>query len=438
MARTLIKDAKGHGGDRKAPITICGFVDKIRDQKSIQFVVLRDITGRVQVTIFKPELPKIAEIFSALQIDSVVSVTGKVVDAPNVKLGGIEIIPTNVEILSSAKLSPIDEKTGPDLAMDYRWIDLRDDKKREIFKVMTYGEQAFRDFFIQNDFTEIHSPKITAVASEGGAEVFSIDYYGKKAYLTQSPQFFKQMGMAAGFERVFEIGAQYRAEKSYTSRHASESFALDFEMSYIDSHHDVMDMLENAVKHTHRQLKARAGEIIKNITGREFEPFAGEIPRVTLEQSYELLKKERNYDVPRASKGDLDPEGEKLLCEIAKEKYKSDFIFVTDFPAATRAFYSQKHDDNPLLCKSFDLLYKGLEITSGAKREHNPEKLRENMRAKGIDPKTMEFYIQFFEYGVPPHGGIGFGLGRFFARLLDLPALRDATFLFRGPDRLMP
>jgi len=433
MLRTLIKDLKAG-----KPATISGFVDKIRDQKSIQFVVIRDISGRVQVTVFKPELPKIAEIFSGLQVDSVVSIEGKVVDAPNVKLGGIEIIPTKVEVLSSAKLSPIDDKTGPDLAMDYRWIDLRDDKKREIFKVMTLGEMAFREWFIKEGFTEIHSPKITAIASEGGAEVFSIDYYGKKAYLTQSPQFFKQMAMSAGFEKVFEIGAQYRAEKSYTSRHASESFALDFEMSYINDHHDIMDTLESAVKYVHKQLKAKADNLIKDITGRDFTPAEAKFPRVTLEESYKLLKDIKKYDVPRASKGDLDPEGEKLLCEIAKEKYGCDFIFVTDFPAATRAFYSQKHDDNPLLCKSFDLLYKGLEITSGAKREHNPDKLRENMRAKGIDPKGMEFYIQFFEYGVPPHGGIGFGLGRFFARLLDLPALRDATFLFRGPDRLMP
>jgi aspartyl-tRNA synthetase len=423
---------------------ISGFVEKIRDQKSIQFVIIKDISGRVQVTVFKPDLPKIAEVFAPLQLGSVVSITGKVVAAPNVKLGGIEIIPTAVDVLSSAKLSPIDDQTGPDLAMDYRWIDLRDDKKRTIFNVMTLGEQAFRDWFIKNGFIEIHTPKITAVASEGGAEVFEIKYYDKKAYLTQSPQFFKQMSMAAGFEKTFEITPYYRAEKSYTSRHACESFNMDFEISYINDHHTLMDIEEAAIKSVHKVIEKKCGKMLKDVMGIDFHAQTNKFPRITLEESYELLKKHKNYDVPRASKGDLDPEGERLLCEISREKFKSDFIFITDFPAATRAFYSMKHPadpknpDAPILCKSFDLLYKGIEITSGAQREHNAEKLRENMRMKGIDPKNMEFYIQFFEYGCPPHGGIGFGLGRFFARLMDLTALRDATFLFRGPDRMQP
>ena len=433
MNRTQIKDLKP-----SANIKISGFVDTVRDQKSIQFVVIRDITGRVQVTVFKPELPKIAEIFTGLNVGSVVTIEGKVVSAPIVKLGGIEMIPAKVDVLSSAKLSPIDEKTGPDLAMDYRWIDLRDEKKRAIFTVSTVGEMAFREWFIQNGFTELHTPKITAQASEGGAEVFEIKYYDKKAYLTQSPQFYKQMAMAAGFEKFFEITPYYRAEKSYTSRHASEFFGLDFEISYINDHHDVMDTLENAIKYVHKQLESRCKDTLKTYFGMDFHAQTTKFPRVTLEESYELLKKEKNYDVPRASKGDLDPEGERLLCEISREKYKSDFIFITDFPAATRAFYSMKHDDNPVLCKSFDLLYKGVEIVSGAQREHNPARLRDNMRFKGIKPESMEFYTQFFEYGCPPHGGVGFGLARFFSRLLDLPNVRDATFLFRGPDRLNP
>jgi len=424
MKRTLIRDLKPG-----KTVTVAGFVDKIRDQKSIQFIVLRDRTGRVQVTVFKPDLPEIAKVFEGMTHDTVVSITGKVVAAPQVKLGGIELVPASVNILSPAKLSPIDEKTGPDLAMDYRWIDLRDDKKTQYFKVMTLGEQAIRDWFVKNEFIEIHTPKITAFSSEGGSEVFEVKYYDKKAYLTQSPQLFKQMAMAAGFERVFEIGPQYRAEKSYTNRHASESFALDLEISYINSHHDVMDLEEKMLKDVMTVLHKKCGTAL---------PPAGRFPRITLEQSYELLKKERNYIVPRASKGDLDPEGERLLCEISREKWNSDFIFVTDYPAAVRAFYSMKHEDNPMLTKSFDLLYKGQELNSGAMREHSPEKLRQNMRDKGINPADMEFYVQFFEYGCPPHGGIGFGLGRFFARLLDLPALRDVTFLFRGPDRLQP
>jgi len=426
MNRTQIKDLKP--GKK---VRVAGFLDTIRNQKSIMFLVLSDVTGKVQVTVFKPELPEIAAQLEPLQIGSVVAFEGKVVSAPNVKLGGIEIVPSKLEVLSSAKVSPIDENTGPDLAMDYRWIDLRDEKKRAAFQVMTIGEQAFRDWFIKNGFIECHTPKISAFASEGGAEVFDVNYYGKKAYLTQSPQLFKQMAMAAGFEKFFEIGPQYRAEKSYTNRHASESFALDFELSYIRDHHEVMDVLESVVKHVLKVVE-------KKCNLENFKAQTVKFPRITLEESYALLKSERDYDVPRASKGDLDPEGERLLCEIAKEKWASDFIYITDFPTATRAFYTMQHENDPRLSKSFDLLYKGLEITSGAQREHDPEKLKANLLAKGINPADMEFYTQFFEYGCPPHGGVGFGLGRFFARLLDFHALRDATFLFRGPDRLTP
>lgn len=433
MKRTLIKDIKP-----EKTVNIRGFIEKIRDQKSIQFIVVRDGSGKVQITVFKPDAPEIAETFSGLITGSTVSITGKVVAAPQVKLGGVEIIPTKVEVYSLAKPSPIDEKSGIDLQMDYRWLDLRDDKKLAWWKVMTIGMKAMRDWFVKNSFLEVQSPKITAFASEGGSEVFEIKYYDQKAYLTQSPQLFKQMAMASGFEKYFEIGPQFRAEKSYTSRHASESFALDFEISYIDDHHDIMDTQEKMLKYVLKEIEKNCGEMMKEKLGMNFKAQTEKFPRISLLDSYELLKKEKGYVVPRAAKGDLDPEAERLLCEIAKEKYNSDFIFITDFPAACRAFYSMKHENDPKLCKSFDLLYKGLEVTSGAQREHRVENLKQNMIEKGIKPENMDFYVQFFEYGVPPHGGIGFGLARFFSRLLDLPTIKDVIFLFRGPDRLAP
>jgi aspartyl-tRNA synthetase len=322
--------------------------------------------------------------------------------------------------------------------MDYRWIDLRDPKKLAYFQVQTVGERAMREYFTDNGFIEVHTPKITAFASEGGADVFELKYYGRKAYLTQSPQLFKQMAMSAGFEKFFEIGPQYRAEKSYTNRHASESFALDMEISYIDDHHDIMDAEESMLKFVLKEIERKCSGMMHDVLGIDFKAQTAKFPRVSLLEAYDMLEKEKGYLVPRSQKGDLDPEAERLLCEIAKEKFNSDFIFITDFPASARAFYSMKHDDDAKLTKSFDLLYKGLEITSGAQREHNPEKLKQNMIAKGINPKDMDFYVQFFEYGCPPHGGIGFGLARFFARLLDLPSIKDAIFLFRGPDRLAP
>ena len=423
MERTLIKNIKGG-----MTVNLRGFVDTIRNQKSIQFIIIRDRSGKVQVTVFKPEKPEIASVFEGLNIGSVVSVTGKAVSAPNVKLGGVEIIPESVEVLSTAKLSPIDAETGPDLCMDYRWIDLRDEAKQRVFKIQTAVVSAMRDFCVENEFVEIMTPKLTATASEGGSEVFEVKYFAKKAYLTQSPQFYKQAAMAAGFENFFEFTPYYRAEKSYTSRHATEAFCFDVEISYVRDHHDVMDFEEKLLIYVMKKIEAQFGIPAQTV----------KFPRVTLLESYELLKKERNYEVPRASKGDLDPEGERLLCEIAKQKWNSDFIFVTDYPFAARAFYSMKHENDPKLSKSFDLLYKGVEVNSGAQREHHPDKLRDNLRAKGIDPSTMEFYIQFFEYGCPPHGGFGMGLARFVSRMLDLPTIRDATFLFRGPDRLAP
>ena len=418
MKRIHVKDLKPN-----TKVLAAGFIDTIRNQKSIQFIVLRDVTGKVQITVYKPDLPEIAKTFEGLLTGSVVSVIGKVVAAPNVKLGGIEIIPESVEVLSSAKLSPIDEKTGPELAMDYRWIDLRDPQKIEWFKTQTLAEQAMRDFLIKNGFIEAHTPKISDSGTEGGSEVFEVKYYDRKAYLTQSPQLYKQMAMAAGFERFFEISSNYRAEKSYTSRHATEFFSIDIEMSYIKSHHDVMDMQEAMMNHV---LKALG------------QPKLAKFPRITLLESYELLKKEKNYEVPRASKGDLDPEGERLLCEISKEKWNSDFIHITDYPAACRAFYSMRHEDDPKLTKSFDLLYRGVEISSGAQREHNVEKLIQNIRDKGIDPASLQSYIRFFEYGCPPHGGFSIGLARFFAKYFGVPSVKDVVYLFRGPDRLAP
>ena len=433
MKRTLIKEIKSG-----TTVNLRGFVENIRNTKALLFVIIRDTTGKMQIFVSKESKPETAATFENLGTGSVVSITGKAVANPNVRMGGIEVIPDKIEVLSSAKLSPIDENSGPDLQMDYRWIDLRDTKKQALFTIQTVGERAMREYLIQNGFTEFHTSKITGFASEGGAEVFPIQYYGKKAYLTQSPQLYKQMAIAAGFEKFFEIGAYYRAEKSHTSRHASESFALDFEIAYIDSHHDLMDAAEEMLKYTLAEIEKTCGALIREIRGIDFRAQTAKFPRVTLSQAYELLEKERGYKIPHETNGDLNPDGERLLGEIAREKWNSDFIYVTDFPAETRAFYSMKDETDPKLTKSFDLLYKGLEIFSGAQREHNPEKLKQNMMQKGIDPKSMEFYTQFFEYGCPPHGGIGMGLARFFARLLDLPQIRDVVFLFRGPDRLAP
>jgi aspartyl-tRNA synthetase len=433
LKRTLISKLKPTD-----TVNIRGFVDTLRLQKSIQFIVIRDESGKVQVTVYRPELPKIAAVFDTLTPESTVSVTGKCVSAPNVKLGGIEIIPTGVEILSAAKLLPLDKDSGIELQMDYRWLDLRDRKKTAYFKLMTGITQIMREWFVNNGFIEGMTPKLTAFSTEGGAEVFRVKYFDSMAYLTQSPQLFKQMAMAAGWGKFFEFGACYRAEKSFTSRHATEFFALDAELAFIDDENDIMDAEEAMLLWTLKETKARYGKLFADELGIEFTAQTAAFPRVSLLDAYKLLETEKGYKVPKASKGDLDPDGERLLCEIAKEKFGSDFIWITKFPSAARAFYTKRYKDDPKISHGFDLLYKGVEITSGAVREENPDLLKENMKSKGINPDDMQFYIQFFEYGIPPHGGFAMGLARLYAKMFGAPSVKDTTFLFRGPTRLAP
>jgi aspartyl-tRNA synthetase len=419
-------------------VNIRGFADTLRLQKSIQFIIIRDETGKVQVTVYRPNLPEIAKIFDKITPESTVSVTGKCVSAPNVKLGGIEIIPTAVEILSAAKQIPIDKDSGIDLQLDYRWLDLRDRRKASYFKIMTGITQIIREWFVNNGYIECMTPKLTAFSTEGGAEVFKVDYFGTKAYLTQSPQLFKQMAMAAGFGKFFEIGACYRAEKSFTSRHATEFFALDAELSFIDDENDIMDAQEGMLLWTLKETEKRYGKMFKDELDIDFTAQRNKFPRITLLDAYKLLETEKGYKVPKAGKGDLDPDGERLLCEIAKEKFGSEFIWITHFPSVARAFYTKRDTADPKISHGFDLLFRGVEITSGAVREENAERLKDNMRSKGINPDDMRFYTQFFEYGVPPHGGFAMGLARFYSKLFNTPSLKDTTFLFRGPTRLAP
>ncbi|MCL2846140.1 MAG: aspartate--tRNA(Asn) ligase [Firmicutes bacterium] len=417
-------------------VTVHGWVDTLRDQKSMIFLVIRDRSGRVQVVIKKAENPEMAAAVEGLLTGSTVVVKGEVKDAPQVKLGGIEIVPISLTVTSRADVSPIDEKSGLDLLLDYRWLDLRDEKKLLYFQVQTAILKAMRDWFVQAGFIEIMTPKLNGSVTEGGAEVFEVKYFDQKAYLTQSPQFFKQMGIAAGFEKVFEVGGCYRAEKSFTSRHATEFFALDVEIGFIDDEHDVMDAEEAMLKYVLKQVVKTCAPIFKKLN-IDVEVPNGRFPRITLMQAYELLREERGYEVPKAAKGDLDPEAERLLCEISKEKWGSEFIFITNFPWSARPFYVMRMDGNKFT-RGFDLLYKGVEITSGGQREHTRAALEESCVMKGINPADMNNYIQFFDYGCPPHGGYALGLARFCAKVLGLPSVKDTTFLFRGPQRLAP
>jgi len=431
--RIYICELRKHIGEE---IYLCGFVNSIRDQKSMQFIIVRDLTGMVQVTIEKKG-SELNNIISTLTPESTVKIHGKVVQDDRVKLNGLEIILDDLEVTSHSNTIPIDEKTSLEDRLDWRFIDLRQPKNNLIFKIQTTAEKAMRDYWINNGFIEIHSPKFVEGATESGSELFQLDYFGKKASLAQSPQFYKQMAMAAGFERVFEIGPVFRANPSFTSRHDTEFTSVDVEISFIDSHEDVMRFEENWLQHVLSEVQLIHSDKIKEYFNVKVEVPKVPFPRISMEEAYSILR-ELNYDVPREKKGDLDPEGERLISRYVKENFDHEFVFITDYPISARPFYHMRYSDNNKLTKSYDLIWKGVEVTTGAQREHRYDNLLDQARENGIDLDAIAYYLDFFKYGCPPHGGFGFGLTRMLMMLLETKNVREVTYLYRGPNRLTP
>ena len=411
-----------------------GFIENLRDKKNMQFVVIRDLTGKIQITVIKSEKPEIAEIFSRATLESTVKVTGVAVKNEYVKLGGMEVIPDSVEITSKAEALPISEDSSIDQRLDYRWIDLRQEKNQLMFQVETTLLSAMREYLLNNDFIEIHTPKFIASASESGSEVFEVKYFNRKAYLAQSPQFYKQMAMASGFERVFEIAPCFRAEKSHTKKHATEFTSFDVEFSYINSFHDVVNLEAEMIAYGLKKVKERYGEKIKEIFGVEVVVPSLPFPQMKLKDIYDELEKRYNFTVPEEEKTDLTTEAERLCERLAKDKFNHEFLVVTDYPPDKRAFYHMRKNG---ILQGYDLIWKGIEITSGAQREHRYEEIKKNAEEKGLGD-DVKFYLEFFKYGIPPHGGFAIGVDRLIMLLLNIPTIKDTMFLFRGPDRLTP
>lgn len=439
MNRTTIADLKNHIGEQ---VKIQGWLQTLRDQKSMQFLVVRDFTGLAQVALWKKGNPELAALISTLGTESALTLTGKVVENEVVRLGGLEVQLESVTVESNAETPlpfEITAETLPELdyRLDWRYLDLRRERNRLIFQVQTTMENAMRAYWLENGFMEMHSPKIMGAPSESGAELFSLKYFETTAYLSQSPQFYKQMAMAAGFERIFEIGPVFRADPSFTSRHMTEFTGVDFEMSWIESHEDVMTFAENWLAYVYAEVKARHGDAIKEVFGVELEVPQVPFPRLTMSEAYQILK-DQGYKLPPERKGDLDPGAERALGAYVKEGFGNDFVFVKDWPIAVRPFYHMRFEDRPELTKSFDLLGRGLEITTGAQREHRFEVLKNQAMEKGLTLPPIQNYLNFFRYGCPPHGGLGLGLSRLLMVMLDLPNIREAVYLFRGPNRLEP
>ena len=439
MQRTKIRDLR-QAIDQT--VKLQGWLQTLRDQKKMQFLVVRDASGLVQAVFEKQNDPAMAELISSLTTESVLTLTGRVVDNPIVKLGGLElqIESLQVESMAAAPL-PLDPTAADQPALDYRldwrFLDLRRPENLLMFKVQTTALMAMREFWLQHDFIEMNSPKLMGSPSESGAELFEVPYFERKAYLAQSPQFYKQMAIAAGFEGVFEIGPVFRADPSFTSRHMTEFTSVDMEMANIESHEDVMAFQERWLAYVIQRVKERHGEEIEQRFGVEIVVPSLPFPRIPMARAQEILK-EQDYQVPPEKKGDMDPGGERVLGKWVKEHFNHDFVFLTDWPVAVRPFYHMRRSDNPGLTLSYDLIAKGLEITTGAQREHRYDVLARQAQEKGLGLEAIQFYLDFFRYGCPPHGGFGFGLSRFTMILLNIANIRETVYLFRGPTRLHP
>ena len=414
-------------------VRVGGFVENLRNKRYMAFIVLRDMSGKLQLTVDKGAFPEVAEEVDKLTIESVVTAYGKIVENPAVKMGGREMVVEKLVVESVAGPMPLMADSAIDSRLDYRWIDLRTEKNKLMIKAQTELVRSFRDFLLERNFVEIHTPKIIGAASESGADVFELTYFDRKAYLAQSPQFYKQMAMAAGLERIFEVGPVFRAEKSFTSRHATEFTGFDLEFSYIDSYEDVMHIEEELLTYALKNVAEKYGEEIERLYGLKTIVPALPFPRIKLHDLYDELEKRYGYTVPEEEKVDLSTDAEKLSFKFAQEVYGHEFLFVTDFPKDTRAFYHMRKDGVP---QGYDLIWRGTEITTGAQREHRYEILKQQADEKGLG-EDVKFYMEFFRYGCPPHGGFGLGVDRMTMLLLDI-GIKEAEFIFRSPIRLNP
>lgn len=436
MERIYIKDLKDHTGKE---VSISGYVDVRRDQGKMVFFEFRDMTGKVQGVVL-PNNTEALEVSKDIRPEWVVRISGIVNKRPERNVqegkinGDIELEVKGIEILNKAKELPFekDADINIDTYLDNLPLTLRTDKSKAVFKVQATIVKAFREFLDSEGFTEFQAPKLIGDDAEGGANAFSLEYFGHTAHLAQSPQLYKQI-MVGVFERVYSAGNVYRAEKHATTRHINEYTSLDIEMGFIKDHTDVMNMENKIMAYIMKKLQEDCAE--------EFALFESEIPKVLekipamkLSEAQEIIKAEYGDDC--VGEPDLEPQHERWLCEYAKKKWDSDFIFITHFPVSKRPFYTFEDQEDPGFTKGGDLLFRGVEITTLAQRIHDYDTLVASMEKKGLDPKQFRFYLQAFKYGIPPHGGFGMGLERLTAKLLGLDSVKEATLFPRDINRI--
>lgn len=427
--RVTLDQIRAAGDNAKAK----GFIHNIRDMGDFSFIILRTSSDIIQC-VYTPEQSGFD--IGDLRVGSTVEVCGKVKDEPRA-VNGFELRLTGLKVLSSpAGEYPfaINKRTlnlNIDTNLNYRPLTLRNPRERAIFKVQEGVVRGFSEFLRGNGFTEIHSPKIVSAGAEGGANIFELDYFGTKAYLNQSPQFYKQ-AMVPVFERVFEVAPVYRAEKHSTSRHLNEYIGLDFEMGFISGMEDVMEMETAMLRSLIDFLRVNCQKELALLKAEL--PVVDKIPSVTFLEAKDIINKAGR----KAGKWDLDPDDEQILCDWAKETYGSEFIFITHFPAAKRPFYAMDDQNDSRFALSFDLLLRGLEITTGGQRIHDYNMQVEKMHRMNLDPADFESYLMAHKYGMPPHGGLGIGLERLTMKILNLKNVREASLFPRDINRLTP
>jgi nondiscriminating aspartyl-tRNA synthetase len=421
--RVLVRDLKAHIGEE---VELWGFLHWRRDLGRVQFLLLRDRSGVVQVVTGGQRLPL---------PESSLRVRGRVVESAKAP-GGLEVQAREIEVLSPAlEPTPVEIpkeewRAHPDTLLEYRYVTLRGEKARAPLRVQAALVRGFRRHLDRQDFTEIFTPKVVRAGAEGGSGLFGVDYFEKRAYLAQSPQLYKQI-MVGVFERVYEVAPVWRMEEHNTSRHLNEYLSLDVEMGFITGEEELMDLEEGLLQEMLEEALTAAGHEIR-LLGAEWPSFPKDIPRLSHAEARRLLREELGYPVGQ----DLSEEAERLLGQYVRERWGSDWVFITRYPRSVRPFYTYPEADGTT--RSFDLLFRGLEITSGGQRIHRHEELLQSLEAKGMDPEGFRGYLEVFKYGMPPHGGFAIGAERLTQKLLGLPNVRYARAFPRDRHRLTP
>lgn len=438
MERTLIGELSTTVG---STATINGWVDVRRDHGKLIFLVIRDRSGIVQAVVHAKSAPAAFEVAQTLKPEWVVSITGAVNKRPDnmVKAGeqngDLELFIESIEVLAQAQELPFekDAELNLDTYLDYLPLELRTQRARDIFSVQATIVEAFREHLRNNGFTEYQPPALVGGDAEGGAAVFKVEYYkDRTAYLATSPQLYKQI-MVGALERVFSVSKVFRAEESATTRHLAEYSSLDFEMGFIKDHTDVMAMTEGVHKHIAHMVSTRHADVLARM-GMEAPLVPEKFPVLKLREAQEIIEKE--FGGKAVGEPDLEPEHERQLCEWARATHGSDYLFVTHYPVGKRPFYTHEDESDLGFTKSFDLLFRGLEITTGGQRVHDYETLIEKAKAKGLNPDKFSYYLQAFKYGMPPHGGTGNGLERITARMLGVKNVKEAVAFPRDMNRI--